>query len=122
MVVTKLLASSSYCIYNKNIGKKLGPIASIMLSVLCDKFKYFKDSNQLTMIEMDFDGVMKEVPCFYYTRPSMTEETGILADQQRAAEKRLIESGIIKKKDCGMPKKNYYYIDEVALMRLLEQC
>lgn len=120
-MIIKLLAASNFCIYNKFIGKKFGPIAAIILSILCDKKQYFEREHQLTMIEMDFDGVKKEVPCFYYTRPSMTEETGILADQQRAAEKRLIDAGIIKIRDCGMPKKNYYYIDEEAIERTLRE-
>lgn len=119
-MIAKVLSSSSYCIYNKYIGKKVGPIAAIILSILLDKYDYFRNQNQLKMIEMDFNGVAKEVPCFYFTRPSMQNETGITADQQRAAEKRLIKHGVIKIKDCGMPKRNYYFIDEKAVWALLE--
>ncbi|KUK98857.1 MAG: hypothetical protein XE08_0370 [Parcubacteria bacterium 32_520] len=126
-MIIKLLSTSNYCIYNKSIGKRLSPIAAIILSVLCDKMEYFRKTdgltkkNQLVMIEMDFDGVMKEVPCFYFTRPKMEEETGISEYQQNTAEKLLIQKGIIKKRDCGMPKRNYYYIDEQALETFLRE-
>jgi len=81
----------------------------------------FLMENQSPVVVMDFDGVMKEVPCFYFTRPKMEEETGISEYQQNTAEKLLIQKGIIKKRDCGMPKRNYYYIDEQALERFLRE-
>ena len=120
-MIINLLSSENYCIYNKTIGKKLGPIAAIILSILCGKYDYFRKQNQLATIAMDFDGVEKEVDCFYSTRPQMKEETGISPDQQRAAEKKLIDVGIIKVKDCGMPKRNYYYLDEQAIADLLKK-
>ena len=107
-MITSLLASQNYCLYNSEIAKRLSPLCAIILGELCSEYEYWRKSNQLTE-----DGF------FFSTQENLYERTGIKEYQQRQTIKELKGAGLIEVDRRGMPAKNYFKINESALVELL---
>lgn len=112
MNIKNLLASSSYIIYNIEIAKKTSIKASILLGYLYSLYNYFDSANQL--IERDGKHY------FYCTRDTIFDKTAITEDCQRKIINELVELGIIETIKIGIPAKNYYYLNDEAVMALLD--
>jgi len=109
----KLIASTSYRIYNVNIAKALSPTSSIILGYFCDLATYYEDREEMTI----FDG--KEY--FFCTRERIEDATGFSVDAQRTACNILVKEGILEIIRKGQPARNYYRIDSAELGKFLER-
>ena len=86
-------------ITNKNLIFVLGRNAAEMFTELLGKWKYFAERDKLTE-----DGY------FYNTVDNMYLDTGLKKDAQIAAVNKLIDKGLIKKDNRGLPPKRHFKI------------
>lgn len=107
MSIMNLLSNTGYIICNKDIARKLGIHASIILGELCSKHAYWDSQGKL------------ENGMFYVTREDIEEDTCLSPHYQRDAIKLLESKNIISVKKKGVPAKNYYKINEQAIYDLL---
>lgn len=112
MDILKLIASNNYFIFNKDIAKRLSTNCAIILGLFCNKYNFYKQTNQLTIINGK--------GYFYCTRDDIYEETGLKDDCQRSAMRLLKQEQILEVKRFGVPSKNYYYINEEKLAQTLD--
>lgn len=106
-MIINLLANNGYIVLNKTLMKKVGLHEAILLGELSSEYVYWNKRNELE------DGY------FYSTRENIEEQTMLSSHQQRIAIENLKKLDILKIKQIGMPSKNYYSIEEDALVRIL---
>lgn len=106
-MIMNLLSNNGFIIVNKQLIKKIGLNAAIILGEMCSEYTYWNSTNRLV------DGF------FYSTRENIEENTGLSPYQQRQAFKQLIDKGIIITKEMGMPQKTWYFLDEEKIYILL---
>jgi DNA-binding transcriptional regulator GbsR (MarR family) len=107
-LLSNVLKSNGYLIINKILAKEIGLEASICLADLISKEEYFKNNNLL-----DKDGF------FYNTRDNITKDTTLSAYQQRIAVNKLRDIGILDTKQKDIPKKMYYRINYLSVVKFL---
>ena len=106
-MIINLLANNGYIVLNKTLMKKVGLHEAILLGELSSEYVYWNKRNELE------DGY------FYSTRENIEEQTMLSSHQQRIAIENLKKLDILKMKQIGMPSKNYYSIEEDALVKIL---
>lgn len=106
----EFLRTGSFLIINKTLLKTLGPIQTIFLENLIDKYKYWADRDQL-----------QEDGSFFLTAEQQCEQTGLSKHQVRESKKGLIDAGILKTELRGIPAKEYYLLDFPRLLEFLTQ-
>lgn len=109
MNVYELLSRDNYLTVNKLLMKAIGISESILLSELCYRRQYLARANKLTE-----DGF------FYATVEDVEEETTLNDYAQRKALEKLTKMGILEVDRRGLPAKRYIFIDEEALLALVE--
>lgn len=102
-----LLASSNYIIINRDVLKKVGIDAAVMLSELADEERYYSESGMLD------DG------WFYSTVENVTSRTGFTKRRQRNGIDELRKDGLIEFEVRGMPAKRYFRINPDAIQDLI---
>lgn len=109
------LGNDAFILVNKKMVKLVGLEASVLLGDLIGKRKYFRDRDEL------------HYGAFFITRDKIEENLGLTPHQQRKAEDKLVEAGMLKIESKsqmvnGKPickKVNYYTIvDEICLSAL----
>lgn len=108
MNVYEMLSRDNYLTVNKLLMKAIGISESILLSELCYRRQYLARANKLTE-----DGF------FYATVEDVEEETTLNDYAQRKALERLTKMGILEVDRRGLPAKRYIFIDEEALLALV---
>lgn len=109
MNIISLLSNDNYIIYNKDIAKEFGIMSAVLLGELCSWYSFLKKNNAL-----DND-------TFYVTRETIEKDTGLTADNQRTAQKRLVEAGIITVIRKGVPAKNHYRLNLKKMVDFFEK-
>ena len=99
--VLKLLAQSSFVMYNKHIAKALGIETAVLLGFLCDYQQSFGNNE------------------FFKELDKISADTGLTQYAIKQATKNLVNASILKVVKKGMPAKNYYYISEEGLFNFL---
>lgn len=103
-----VLSQESFWIVNKTIACKYGIVQALFLSVLYDKFLYYRKNNMLYKEEW-----------FYCTREQVENDLALSSHEQRISEENLCKVGFIEIKKMGLPAKNYYRIDEKKITEFL---
>ena len=106
-MIINLLANNGYIVLNKTLMKKVGLHEAILLGELSSEYVYWNKRNEL------------EEGYFYSTRENIEEQTMLSSHQQRIAMENLKKLDILKIRQIGMPSKNYYSIEEDALVKIL---
>lgn len=105
-----LLRADGSIVVNKRLAHAIGIDAAILFSELISKEKYFKDRSQLTD-----DGF------FFNTVENIQADTTLSKDKQLKALKVLVENGLIKQENRGLPRKRYFKVikNEENIKRIL---
>ena len=104
----ELFRSSAFLIVNKNLLQAWGPIRTIFLENLIDKYKYWKDR-----------GMIQSDGSFFLTHEDQCSQTGLGEYQIRECKREFVNIGILKTQKKGVPAKEYYSIDFVKLYQNL---
>ena len=102
-MITDLLSTDGFIIYNKKLARTIGTNPAILLGYLCSEYNFYSSNGQL-------DNGM-----FFCTREKIKYNTGLTETEQRTATKKLKELGIIETELKGMPSKTYYKINETNI-------
>ena len=106
-MITDLLSTDGFIIYNKKLARTIGTNPAILLGYLCSAYNFYSSNGQL-------DNGM-----FFCTREKIKYNTGLTETEQRTATKKLKELGIIETELKGMPSKTYYKINESNISSVL---
>ena len=101
-----LLSSSAFIILNKELARQVGLKESILLADLISKEEYFI-ANGMT------DG------WFFNTEANIEKDTTLTPYQQRKCLKTLKTNLILETKRKGIPAKQYFKINELQVIKLL---
>lgn len=104
MGARSLLSNKGYVLFNKSIARSYGITTAIVLGELCG-------------LAETFDG--KE---FFFQMERIEYNTSLSAFQVREAMKKLCETGILTITKKGIPCKNWYYLDEESIERVVDEC
>ena len=102
-MITDLLSTDGFIIYNKKLARTIGTNPAILLGYLCSEYNFYSNNGQL-------DNGM-----FFCTREKIKYNTGLTETEQRTATKKLKDLGIIEPELRGMPSKTYYKINETNI-------
>lgn len=108
-MVTDLLSTDGFIIYNKKLARTIGINPAILLGYLCSEYNFYLTNGQL-------DDEM-----FFCTREKIKYNTGLTETEQRTATKKLKELGMIETQLKGMPSKTYYKINESNIFSVLSR-
>ena len=103
-----LLSSTAFLVINKQLIKRVGLKASVLLADLISKEQYFIDNNML------IDGY------FYNTSENIKRDTTLSRHKQSQAIKSLIKQGFIKTKLKGTPATLHFKIIENKILKFLK--
>lgn len=106
-MITDLLSTDGFIIYNKKLARTIGTNPAILLGYLCSEYNFYSSNGQL-------DNEM-----FFCTREKIKYNTGLTETEQRTATKKLKELDIIETELKGMPSKIYYKINESNIYSIL---
>ena len=106
-MITDLLSTDGFIIYNKKLARTIGTNPAILLGYLCSEYNFYSSNGQL-------DNGM-----FFCTREKIKYNTGLTETEQRTATKKLKDLGIIETELKGMPSKTYYKINENTILSIL---
>ena len=106
-MITDLLSTDGFIVYNKKLARTIGTNPAILLGYLCSEYNFYSNKGQLD------DGM------FFCTREKIKYNTGLTETEQRTATKKLKELGIIETELKGMPSKTYYKINECGIYSIL---
>ena len=102
-----LLSSTAFLVVNKQLAKRVGLKAAVLLADLISKEQYFIDNKSL------IEGY------FYNTEDNIYKDTTLTPYQQRKALKSLKNEKLIETKRKGVPAKIHYKINEEQVINLL---
>lgn len=106
MSLLSIIAGNSYWIINKNLAKKVGLDAALLLSDLAQAQLYWNEK-------------LNREDYFYKVESDIEEDTTLSSHKQRKARTILSKAGILKVKRRGVPAKIFYFIDESCIKNLL---
>lgn len=101
MGVLQLLAQENFITYSKVIAKKYGVNAAILLGALCSYQNRFEDKE------------------FYKEQDKISDDTCLSRYEIQQALKTLTAAGIVSVTKKGVPAKNWYYISDDKLFKIL---
>jgi|21_taG_2_1085346.scaffolds.fasta_scaffold01778_17 hypothetical protein len=101
-----LLSSSAFLIVNKQLAKQVGLKGAVLLADLISKEEYFIANGMI-------DG------WFFNTEDNIEKDTTLTSYQQRKILKILKKHKIIETKRKGIPAKQYFKINEINLLNIL---
>lgn len=100
--------SEGFLMLNKKMIKVIGLFPALLLSNYIDKYEYFRRKN------VNHNG------WFYFTHKQLIEQLGLAETFIRKYKQRLIKWRLLEVKCIGSPSKEWFKIDFVALMSVLE--
>lgn len=104
------LYADNYRTYNVDVARKLRSIhAAILLSELASRFRYHRDRKELISDAKQGDG------WFYYTHEAVEERTCLTRKNQDTAIEILEKSGLIEKRQIGVPAKRHFRLNPQAI-------
>lgn len=106
MMITDLLSTDGYIMYNKKLARCIGVNPSILLGYLCSEYNFYYNTDRL------------ENDMFYCTREKIKYNTGLTETEQRTAIKKLKEHNILIMLLKGIPAKTYYKINEDEILKI----
>lgn len=106
-MITDLLSTDGFIIYNKKLARTIGTNPAILLGYLCSEYNFYSSNGQL------------DKGMFFCTREKIKYNTGLTETEQRTATKKLKELCIIETELKGMPSKTYYRINESSISSIL---
>lgn len=107
--IYNLLNPDNTISFNRYLAHAIGLSETIIYCSLIAKWYYYKERNML-----DNGG------WFYSTIPDLQESTALTEKQQKRCITRLVEKGLIKTAQKGMPAKRcFFIIDDVTILSLL---
>lgn len=109
MSILRLLALDGFLSVNKHLASVLGLDAAVLIAELASAHNFFESIDELTPEGM-----------FIETVERIEANTTLSKYQQAKAVKVLEEAGILKTKKIGIPAKRYFYINEDAVLRILD--
>lgn len=109
MSILRLLASDGFLSVNKHLARIVGLDAAVLLAELASAHNYFESREQLTANGM-----------FFETVEHIQENTTLTQYQQAKAVKVLSNAGILETKKIGIPAKRYFFINEEAVLNILD--
>ena len=98
--IVSLLASDNFIVINRELLKRYGLNATLMLCELASEYNYYNKEG-----ELEDDGL------FFSTIENISDKTGLSRYQQAEALKTLDEMGIVKTIVKGIPAKRYFKLD-----------
>ena len=101
----ELFRSEAFLAVNKNLLKQLGPIKTIFLENLMNRYEYEKDR-----------GLLHEDGSFFLTHEDQCEQTGLSIYQIRECKKVMTDIDILKIKRKGVPSKEYYFLNMIKVL------
>jgi len=101
-----LLSSSAFIVLNKELARRVGLKAAVLLADLISKEEYFI-ANGMT------DG------WFFNTESNIEDDTTLTPYQQRKCLQTLKKEGLIEVKRKGVPAKQYFKINEELVVKFL---
>lgn len=101
MAILDILSSGNYIAYNKAVARKIGIDEAILFGEFCSKQNIYGSH-------------------FYVQMERIEEDTCLTAYRIRNAMKHLKELGLLIVSREGIPSKNFYSIDEEAVIEFLE--
>lgn len=104
--IFEILASSAYLIVNKQLLRKLGPEPAVMLSNLIDKYKYFRENEQLL-----------DVNYFYLLHEDQMDQTGLTRYKIQACKKVLKEHDMIETRRVG--NNEWYKLNAINIIQYI---
>lgn len=107
MNVFHILSQQSHWQINKELAKKIGLEAALLLSDLISKRQYFLNND------------MTEQGWFYNTEQEIEADTTLSPYQQRKALEVCENAGFIKLKGLGMPRRRHYLINDEVIIKSL---
>ena len=107
-ITIEAFRSESFLIVNKKLVSTLGPKAAILLSYYIDRYKYFKSKSE------------ENTGWFYFTHKQLIEQLNIKEYTIIKYKKVLKDLKILKTKWYGTPAKEWFKIDFVRLIKLIE--
>lgn len=110
VIALEMLSSGAYLVINKNLLLKYGPNTAIFLSNLIDKYKFFREKDEL------------QDDCFYLKHEDQINEIGLNERKIRKCKTLLKENNIISTKLIGIPPKEYYKIHWENILNFLNLC
>jgi hypothetical protein len=105
MDILDLLSSGKFLLINKNLARKIGVDATLLLAELLNKNGHWKNEGKT----VEFDGIPGY---FYATIESIEEETTLTRKAQDSALRRLKDAGFVTHILKGLPAKRYFLINE----------
>jgi hypothetical protein len=100
--------SEGFLMLNKKMIKTIGLFPALLLSNYIDKYEYFRRKN------VNHNG------WFYFTHKQLIEQLGLAETFIRKYKHRLIKWRLLEVKCIGSPSKEWFKIDFVLLMSVLE--
>ena len=97
MQLSKIITSTSYIVYNKNIADKIGKNGALLLSHFVNVFEYAKKTNTLHLAEW-----------FFCKIEDTTARVSLSRFEQENEINTLVSKGILEKKVMGVPAKRYF--------------
>lgn len=111
MSAYNFLGTTAFWIINKEIAKKFGLNAALLLSELVSVRNYYKKQGKL-----DDDG------CFYYTEKEIESEIFLSPFLQRQALEQLELNGWVTTIRKGLPARNHFKISDNLIVDFLANC
>ena len=107
--LTQMLASTGFIVVNKELIKKVGLDAAVLLGELCEESDYYASKEQL-----DEDGF------FYSTIENLEKNTLLKKSKQSEGIKALESLNAISKKVQGLPAKRFFRVNIDAINTLVK--
>lgn len=105
--IFEILATSAYIMVNKRLLERFGPEPTVLLANLIDKYKYFKENEQL------------EQGCYFYlVHDEQMQQTGMSLHKIKACKKMLKDADLLSTK--RMANKEYYKLEASNIIRYVE--
>lgn len=110
--LSNTLGQDAFWLVNKTIAKTLSIKGALLLSDLISKLEHLRATNSVVTID--------DKDYFYYTAEDIEKYTTIPYKSQKKCFDLMKELGLIECRNMGVPRKMYFYINEEAVMTLLE--
>jgi ethanolamine utilization protein EutQ (cupin superfamily) len=106
ILTLEILGAKNFLAVNKTLLKHFGPLMTIYISNLVDKYKYFQGK-----------GTLGKDSSFFLTHSKQSKQTGMSEHQLRKCKKTLKEMGVLKTQMQGIPPKEFYIIHMENLVK-----
>ena len=103
MSLLRLLGNNGFISYNKDVARNIGVYEAIVLGELCSIADFYNYSE------------------FYFSQEKIENDTGLSVRQIRKAIETLVNYNFVTVTKKGQPCKNWYFLNEDAILNYLKQ-